>query len=174
MERLKVAVLFDGGGLARLGLEKAGFECTGFEFDPMKVELGSYVSIGDVEQCDVTSMDWKSYDIIWASPPCQQLSRARTQGYPVSLYSDDLLKWSLALRSKWLWVENVITPGASWGSTWNAAQFSPQILQNRLRMIGGRYLTPYTYRPYKRHYPEAAPAILATEYKGSSGDQRRS
>jgi site-specific DNA-cytosine methylase len=32
---MKIAVLFDGAGLARKGLEDSGHECTGFEIDPV-------------------------------------------------------------------------------------------------------------------------------------------
>ncbi len=33
---MNIAVLFDGAGLARLGLEQAGHTCTGIELDPLK------------------------------------------------------------------------------------------------------------------------------------------
>src|SRR4051794_5844014 len=121
---MKVAVLFDGAGLARLGLEQAGFECVGFEADPIKVELGRYVGEGNVELVDVTKVDLSDFEIIWASPPCQWLSFARTQGDPISEYADNLLQWSLNLNSRWLWVENVYTKDARWGCVWNAAQFT--------------------------------------------------
>lgn len=168
-----VAVLFDGAGLARLGLEQAGFECVGFELDPIKIELGEHVGSGQVNFCDATKVDLSKFDIIWASPPCQWLSQARTMGDPKSCYSDNLLTWSLQLRSRWLWVENTVLPRATWGSIFNAAQFTPSPLQNRSRMIGGRYITPSVYRPYKRKYPEAVSTILASEYKFSKNDARR-
>ncbi len=162
----RVAVLFDGAGLARLGLEQAGFDCIGFEIDPIKHHMSSYVGSGNVELLDVTTRSWNDYDCIWASPPCQNLSQANIKVGNVQVKSD-LLTWSLRLPSKWLWVENVLTEKHSsiWGTVYNAAQFLPTPLQNRNRIIGGRYISPYIYRPYKRNYPEAMPTILATEYK---------
>lgn len=112
---MKIAVLFDGAGLARLGLERAGHTCTGYEIDPVMHYLSSFVGSGNVILGDVRAYDYSEYDAIWASPPCQWRSVARTQGDPVSPYSEDLLEWSLCLTSRVLWVENVINYGDSWG-----------------------------------------------------------
>lgn len=173
---MKIAVLFDGAGLARLGLEKAGHDCTGYELDPMKHYLSQFVGSGKSILADVRTVDLSGYDAVWASPPCQLFSAARTQGKPVSKFADDLLGWSLALPHKILWVENVKSQTASansWGTVYNAAQFEVHPRQNRNRVIGGRHLAPKLYRPYKRVYPNVCPAILATEYKGGAKDGRR-
>jgi site-specific DNA-cytosine methylase len=53
MRRLKIAVLFDGAGLARLGLEQAGHDCTGYEIDPAKHHLSRMVGSGNSVLADV-------------------------------------------------------------------------------------------------------------------------
>lgn len=92
----RIAVLFDGGGLARLGLERAGHTCTGFEIDPVKHYLSQFVGSGRCVLADVTRYHFNDFDGVWASPPCQRRSPARTQGEPVSPYSEDLVDWSLS------------------------------------------------------------------------------
>jgi site-specific DNA-cytosine methylase len=170
---MKIAVLFDGAGLARLGLEQAGYSCTGFELNKYAHYLSKMVGSGNCVHCDVRSVDLDNFDGVWASPPCQLNSVARTQGSPESDYSADFLQWCLDLPHEPLWVENVAVPGATWGKVFNAAQFTESPLQNRNRMIGGRYHEPDVYRPYKKAYEGICPAILATEYKGCASDPRR-
>lgn len=173
---MRIAVLFDGAGLARLGLEQAGHDCTGFELDPMKHYLSQFVGSGKSMLADVRNVDLSKFDGVWASPPCQLFSAARTQGAPLSKYADDLLGWSLALPHNPLWVENVKSQTASaniWGTVYNAAQFELVPRQNRNRVIGGRYLAPKQYHAYKRVFAGVCPAILATEYKGGAKDGRR-
>ena len=172
---LKVACLFDGAGLARLGLEQAGFAVTGFELDPAKHVLGLYVGSGNTILADVRDVDLSRFDAVWASPPCQIHSSARTQGAPVSDFATDLLAWALALPHDLLWVENVIPQGRlrTWGQPFNAAQFLPEPIQQRQRMIGGRYPAPRIHRPFLRAYAGVCPAITATEYKGCATDSRR-
>ena len=43
---MKVACLFDGAGLARLGLEQAGLDVTGYELDPAKHALSLHEAAG--------------------------------------------------------------------------------------------------------------------------------
>lgn len=173
---MKIAVLFDGVGGARLGLERAGHEAVGFELDPWKHHLGQFIGSGNVELADVRDVDLSGFDAVWASPPCQIRSSARTQGDPVSEYSVDLLQWSLDIETPVLWVENITVQGRrgnEWGKVWNAAQFLEEPIQNRNRVIGGRYEDPEVFHAYKRSFPNVCPSILASEYKGSRNDQRR-
>ena len=92
---MKIAVLFDGAGLARLGLEQAGHECTGVELDPAKHYLSQFVGSGNCILADATTFDVSGFDAVWASPPCQQRSSARTQGAPTSQFSGDFVDYSL-------------------------------------------------------------------------------
>lgn len=172
---MKIACLFDGAGLARLGLEQAGHTCTGVELDPWKHYLSLAIGSGSCILADATKINLDKFDAVWASPPCQLRSSARTQGMPISNFSTDYLDWCLKLPHKILWVENVIPQGKlpTWGKPWNAAQFLETPIQNRNRMIGGRYNNPTTYRDYIKVYKGICPTITATEYKGCASDSRR-
>jgi site-specific DNA-cytosine methylase len=179
---MKIAVLFDGAGLARLGLEQAGHNCTGYELDPNKHHLSTYVGSGNCRLGEATTVELKDFDAIWASPPCQMLSEARTQGLPVSPYAGNFLAWALKLKTlypkKIVWVENVypiISNKNLWGTPYNAAQFLPVPIQNRPRLVAGNYPLPYVYRPFARQYNhlKICPTILASEYKGCASDKRR-
>lgn len=173
---MKIAVLFDGAGLARLGLEQAGHSCTGFELDPWKHHLSKFVGSGNCVLADATEVDLSGFDAVWASPPCQFRSSARTQGPPISNYATDYLEWCLKLPHRILWVENIVSQTAKeneWGMKFNAAQFEHDPRQNRNRIIGGQYKEPKVYRPYKKWYHGLCPTITATEFKGCASDQRR-
>lgn len=67
-KKLKIAVLFDGAGLSRLGLEQAGHECTGYELNPIAHELSKHVGSGNCVLADVKDVDLTEFDAIWASP----------------------------------------------------------------------------------------------------------
>lgn len=177
---MKIAVLFDGAGLARLGLEQAGHECHGFELNPWKHILSLSVGSGNCTLADAREVDLSGFDAVWASPPCQAHSIAATQGPPRcqvlagESYSDStLLAWSEEIEKEILWVENV-----DWHSTrhlpiFNAAQFIDPPIQNRSRRIGGRYKEPVVLRPYRRAEPGICPTITATEHRGCASDRRR-
>ena len=148
---MKIAVLFDGVGMARLGLEQAGHDCTGFEINPLACYLGHYVGSGKVIHTDALTVDLSDFDAVWASPPCQWRSVARTNGLPQSQYAgeQDLTKWSLNLPHEVLWVENVMVYGKgknNWGTKYNASQFLKHPIQNRNRIVGGRYPTPVLHQ----------------------------
>lgn len=171
---MKIAVLFDGAGLARLGLEQAGHECHGFELDPWKHHLSLKVGSGSCTLADVRGIDLTPFDAVWASPPCQFHSVARTQGAPIGKYSEDLLAWALSLSKDILWVENVLSPSTKGlGDKYNAAQFLEIPIQNRNRIVGGRYIPPKVYHPYRRAFPGVCPCITASEHAGCASDTRR-
>ena len=150
----------------------AGLDCYGVELDPIAHYLGSLVGSGKTQLGNVLEYDYSAFPAVWASPPCQTHSRARTQGDPVGPYATDLLPWALSLPNPCLWVENVDN-GDKWGTLYNATQFAEPPLQCRNRRIGGRYPEPATFRPYSRYIPGVCPAITATEYKGCATDTRR-
>lgn len=169
---MKIAVLYDGAGLARLGLELAGHDCTGFEIDPYKHLLSQSVGSGNSILADATKVDLSGYDAVWASPPCQKRSQANTNKVVKNGYDgyDDLLKHSLELPHEILWVENVIEKQGdnSWGTKYNAAQFLEEPIQCRNRIIGGRFKEPKLYRRYQLSYPKLkiCPAIIASQGQG--------
>lgn len=172
---MKIAVLFDGAGLARFGLEQAGHECTGFELDPWKHHLSQFVGSGNSVISDVREVDLGGFDAVWASPPCQKRSGAnqhpRTQEWHDKYEGyDELLDFSMNLPHDVLWVENVIAQYGdnSWGKLYNAAQFMQEPIQSRNRIIGGRFIEPHVYREYKCRYGNMnlCPAILASQGQG--------
>ncbi len=179
---MRIAVLFDGAGLARLGLEQAGHTCVGFELDPAKHYLGRFVGEGRCELADALTVDLTGFDAVWASPPCQEHSEARTQG-PVrkAAFGDGgLLGQTIAKLADFdgpVWVENVIAaatrdlmPGAV---HYNAAQFLPYPIQNRNRLIWGSHPAPTVFSPYRRAVPGICPCVTATEHRGCASDVRR-
>jgi site-specific DNA-cytosine methylase len=179
--KLNILVLFDGAGLAMRGLLDAGHECTGVELMPEKAHLSKLLNpdakahiVANVLDLD---MEWvKSFDAVWASPPCQSRSKSnkgnKTQSAKVKRFvNDSLLKWSLKLPNKILWVENVIDSGSNntWGNYWNAAQFLQSPIQNRQRVIGGRFVAPEHHRGYKPEYSHdgwhISPCVTASMWK---------
>lgn len=178
---MKIAVGFDGAGLARLGLEQAGHECVGIELNPIAHYLSKFVGSGNSILGDVKTFDFSGYDGAWLSPPCQLISSARTQGAPISDFAENLLNWSLDIQInfpniKTFWVENVMVQnksGNDWGQKWNAAQFLGVPIQNRNRIVSGIHPIPKVYRSYSKAFKNVCPCITATEYKGCATDTRR-
>lgn len=178
---MKIAVLFDGAGLARKGLEDAGHDCTGFEIDPVGHYLSKFLCKGRSVLGDVRKLDdaflCENFDAIWFSPPCQEHSLAKAKGTKSSMFSDkDLLQWSIDIAGFTkniliTWIENV-THCSMIAPTYNSAQFGKSI-QSRNRKVGGHYLPPKTEIAYKRSFPELLPAVTATEFKGCATDKRR-
>lgn len=170
---MKIAVLFDGAGLARLGLEKAGHDCTGFEIDYWTHRLSKQVGSGNSILMDAREVDLSKYEAVWASPPCQRFSIGNIGATPTQYV--DHLDWCVSLIPKLkhltaYWIENVVqiqSEHNGWGAKYNAAQFTKKPLQSRPRVIGGFYKPPKIYRPYRYYYrhQNICPSIMATEWK---------
>ncbi len=94
----------------------------------------------------------------------------------MSPFATNLLDWSLALPHETLWVENVTSQSPAknkWGTVWNAAQFLEVPIQNRNRVIAGRYNLPAVFAPYRKAFPGICPCITASEDRGCATDSRR-
>lgn len=72
--------LFCCAGGAAVGLHRAGYQVIGVDIDPQPRYPYPFI------QADVTKLDFRRFDLVWASPPCQQFCRLRTRedlsGYP--------------------------------------------------------------------------------------------
>lgn len=172
VDRPTCLVLFDGMGLSRLGLLRAGFYCVGVELDATKHALAK-ILINDHYGYDSPSLLANvlslsegfvhQFDAVWCSPPCQIHSVANTYKHTARPdVSQDLIQWSLgnvptsplATYTGVVWVENVWNKYAdcSWGTMFNQAQFQEWPTQSRSRVIGGRYPPPQTLRPSMERY----------------------
>lgn len=142
---MKVVVLFDGAGLARLGLERAGHKCVGVELNPVMHHLSQFVGQGNCVLGDAMKFDVSGFDAVWASPPCGRRSSAikdltKNGGLRDPRYQKNHLGRCLRIKSSVLWVENVTIQGSKkngWGTVYNATQFLRTPIQNRSRVIGG-------------------------------------
>lgn len=67
--------LFCCAGGATRGLQQAGYHVTGVDIRPQPHYCGDAFI-----QADAMGLDWRDYDLIWASPPCQLYSIMTPKG----------------------------------------------------------------------------------------------
>jgi DNA (cytosine-5)-methyltransferase 1 len=75
---MRVLDLFCGGGGASVGMMRAGASVTGVDINPQPEHPGFYNML-DFRHADVFSLPLsfiRSFDFVWASPPCQAYSYA--------------------------------------------------------------------------------------------------
>lgn len=146
VRKYKLLDLFCGAGGCSMGYYQAGFEVTGVDINPQKNYPFKFI------QCDVfdTGLIFEKYDVIHASPPCQNYSVAskymRNKG---KKYSDLLSKTrDLLIRSGKIYVmENV--PGAPMrnyvklcGTSFNLGTSEFSLIRHRLFECNIMLFTP--------------------------------
>lgn len=110
---MKILDLFSGAGGASLGFKLAGHEVFGVDSDQDAIALYQR-NVGSAICADVTQLnpaDFRGFDCIFASPPCQQWSAARSSALPDR---DDaevgavIVRWLETLQPRTFLMENVI------------------------------------------------------------------
>jgi len=97
--------LFCGGGGAAAGLMDAGYEVHGIDIDPRHSDYYPGASFRDMDALEICEDELASYDLVWASPPCQRWSRST----PIKDHHPDLirtLRTMLSGTDQWV-IENV-------------------------------------------------------------------
>ena len=174
--------LFAGMGGASLGLEAAGFDVVGIEFDGQAADLHDIVCDGPVIRADVSRINPLSQpvpDLLWMSPPCQPFSQAGLrQGMldPRAHLIFEVPRWVSYLRPRYVICEQVKQALHWWEAfaaefeglgyhTWtgvlNAEQFGvPQTRQRAvlLASLDGPIGPPEpTHRKYHTRKPHLRP-----------------
>jgi DNA (cytosine-5)-methyltransferase 1 len=112
--------LFSGGGLADIGLMMAGYtplfavEHKAEIAEVYRANIGDHVHVGDVGLIDPNCLPY--VDLLWASPPCQAYSVARSQSLAPRDDADvglSILKYVEILEPKSVVIENVEGYGKS-------------------------------------------------------------
>ncbi len=103
----KALDLYCGAGGASQGLAKAGFDVTGVDIAFQPNYLFNFIQ-KDVMKLDIEFL--KSFDLIWASPPCQAYTALRTCGHQEREYPDliDATRQMLKKSGKPYIIENVV------------------------------------------------------------------
>jgi DNA (cytosine-5)-methyltransferase 1 len=93
----KALDLFCGAGGAAIGLQRVGFEVIGIDHLPQPEYPFEFI------QADVLSLDpavLQDFDLVWASPPCQEYSFGKYGNHPHDKKYPDLVAPTRALLEK--------------------------------------------------------------------------
>ena len=107
---MKVLELFAGTGSIGKGFRRRGHEVVSLDLDKH-----SHPDIcADILDFDYKALEPGSFDVVWASPPCTQYSKARTTGPPRDLEgADSIVQRTLDiiryLNPKYFFMENPAT-----------------------------------------------------------------
>lgn len=174
--------LFCGMGGASLGMQAAGLEVQGIEFDPVACEMHRHVCPGDVIQGDIAAMHPDGFlrpGLLWASPPCQPFSQAGLrkgfEDHRAHLIFE-VPRWVRVLMPRFVvceqvkaalpWWEVFAERMEGWGySTWTGLLHSEQygVPQTRTRAFllasldGTASPPPPTHRRYHTRSPHLRP-----------------
>jgi DNA (cytosine-5)-methyltransferase 1 len=104
---LRALDLFCCAGGATKGLQRAGFYVVGVDINPQPHYCGDSFVQADAMTLDARKVQ-KSYDLLWASPPCQRYTRAqrlRRNDHPDLIA--DIRRWLESTGLPWV-IENVL------------------------------------------------------------------
>lgn len=179
---MKALDLFAGMGGASLGLEMAGLDVTGIEFDDTACAMHEHVCEGYVIQGDIAAMSpfkFSETGLLWASPPCQPFSQAGLRkGFedPRAHLIFQVPRWVHHLMPRFVICEQVKAALPWWEafavdleelgySTWTGLLHSEEygVPQTRTRAFllasldGTATPPPATHRKYHTHAPHDRP-----------------
>lgn len=152
VKRVKTLDLYCCGGGASVGLHQAGFEVTGVDIEKQKNYPFKFIK-ANVLGLNIDFL--KKFDLIWASPPCQQYTQAGTQWRREGKEYPDLIESTRAIlkrSGKPYIIENV--PG------------SPLI--QPIELCGSMFgLRTYRHRLFETNFPVKQPMHMAHQFKNA-------
>lgn len=137
--RPKALDLYCGAGGAAMGLERAGYSVTGVDILPQKNYPFAF-SFGNALDADLSG-----YDLVWASPPCQ--NHSRMSGCREGL-RDKYLSLIAATREKL----------KAWGGPWIIENVVGAPLENPVMLCGAMFsLKTYRHRIFESNVSLTVP-----------------
>ena len=137
---MKLLDLYCGGGGAGYGYEQAGFDVTGVDIEDQPRHRGNFVKADAV---DFLIANYRDFDVIHASPPCQAYSMASMQfrlagkDYPDMI---GLTRAALRLVGKPYVIENVpgsplVSPIMLCGAMFGLRTYRHRLFESNLSLV---------------------------------------
>lgn len=169
---LKALDLFCGAGAATVGMRQAGYEVTGVDIVDQPYYPARFIQ-GDALDLAALGIRLCDYDLVWASPPCQAFSMARSTPWlsTTPAPAPDLIQQTRQLLAghPTTIIENV--PGAPLRKdvvlVWDS--FQPNAPLPRKRIFELSFPPPLVPPPHRRTEPTL---ISAYGYGGGGGGPR--